>query len=169
MTEHIRILSTSVIENISRRGLLKGTLATGGLVLCASVLPVRAARAEDAPKFGADGMPHGTVNNPHAFVSIAPDGTVTIICHRSEMGQGVRTGMPLIIADELEADWSRVKVAQATGDEMKFGNQDTDGSRSTRAFHKTDARMRRRGAPDAGRRRRETLGRRRLGSRGGQS
>ena len=134
MTEHIRILSTSVIENISRRGLLKGTLATGGLVLCASVLPVRAARAEDAPKFGADGMPHGTVNNPHAFVSIAPDGTVTIVCHRSEMGQGVRTGMPLIIADELEADWSRVKVAQATGDEMKFGNQDTDGSRSTRHF-----------------------------------
>jgi isoquinoline 1-oxidoreductase beta subunit len=136
MTEHIRILSTSVIENISRRGLLKGTLATGGLVLCASVLPVRAARAEDAPKFGADGMPHGTVSNPHAFVSIAPDGTVTIVCHRSEMGQGVRTGMPLIIADELEADWSRVKVAQATGDEMKFGNQDTDGSRSTRHFTK---------------------------------
>ena len=47
-------------------------------------------------------MPHGTVNNPQAFVSIAPDGTVTIVCHRSEMGQGVRTGMPLIVADELE-------------------------------------------------------------------
>ena len=57
-----------------------------------------------------------------------------IVCHRSEMGQGVRTGMPLIVADELEADWSKVKVQQATGDEVKYGNQDTDGSRSTRHF-----------------------------------
>ena len=79
-------------------------------------------------------MPHGTVNNPLAFVSIAPDGTVTIVCHRSEMGQGVRTGMPLIVADELEADWAKVKIAQATGDEVRYGNQDTDGSRSTRHF-----------------------------------
>ena len=108
-------------------------VSTGGLVLALTVLPHRAARA-DAPKWGADGMPHGTVNNPLAFVSIAPDGTVTIVCHRSDMGQGVRTGMPLIVADELEADWARVKVAQATGDEVKYGNQDTDGSRSTRHF-----------------------------------
>src|SRR2546430_16550709 len=50
------------------------------------------------------------------------------------MGQGVRTGMPMIVADELEADWKRVRIAQAPGDEKKFGNQDTDGSRSTRHF-----------------------------------
>jgi isoquinoline 1-oxidoreductase subunit beta len=79
-------------------------------------------------------MPHGAVNSPEAFVSIAPDGTVTIVCHRSEMGQGVRTGMPLIVADELDADWTKVKIAQATGDEVRYGNQDTDGSRSTRHF-----------------------------------
>jgi isoquinoline 1-oxidoreductase beta subunit len=48
------------------------------------------------------------------------------------MGQGVRTGMPMIVADELEADWSRVRVVQAPGDEVRYGNQDTDGSRSTR-------------------------------------
>src|SRR6202167_3839333 len=135
MTKHIReIVSTSGIENVSRRGVLKGILSTGGLVLAIHVMPSGPALAEDAPKWGADVMPHGTVNNPLAFVSIAPDGTVTIVCHRSEMGQGVRTGMPLIVADELEADWSRVKVAQAPGDEVKFGNQDTDGSRSTRHF-----------------------------------
>src|SRR5271168_5350404 len=134
MTKHIREIESSGIENVSRRGVLKGLLSTTGLVLAVSVLPARPARAADAPKWGADGMPHGTVNNPLAFVSIAPDGTVTIVCHRSEMGQGVRTGMPLIVADELEADWSRVKVAQAPGDEVKFGNQDTDGSRSTRHF-----------------------------------
>jgi isoquinoline 1-oxidoreductase beta subunit len=133
MTQHIREMApTSGIENVSRRGVLKGILATGGLVLAVHVaLP---ALAEGAPKWGGDGMPHGTVNSPLAFVSIAPDGIVTIVCHRSEMGQGIRTGMPLVVADEMEADWARVKVAQATGDEAKYGNQDTDGSRSTRHF-----------------------------------
>ena len=134
MTKHLREIEPSYIENVSRRGVLKGILTTTGLVLAVHALPSRPALAADAPKWGADGMPHGTVNNPLAFVSIAPDGTVTIVCHRSEMGQGVRTGMPLIVADEMEADWSRVKVAQATGDEAKYGNQDTDGSRSTRHF-----------------------------------
>ena len=56
-------------------------------------------------------------NDPLVFVSIAPDGMVTIFCHRAEMGQGVRTGMPMIVADELEADWARVQVVQAPGDE----------------------------------------------------
>jgi isoquinoline 1-oxidoreductase beta subunit len=88
-------------------------------------------------------MPNGWVDNPLAFVSIAEDGTVTIVCHRAEMGQGVRTGMPMIVADELEADWKRVRVAQAPGDEKRFGNQDTDGSRSTRHFFEA---MRRCGA-----------------------
>ena len=50
------------------------------------------------------------------------------------MGTGVRTSLPLIVAEEMEADWSRVKVQQAHGDEVKFGNQDTDGSRSTRHY-----------------------------------
>ena len=83
---------------------------------------------------GAGKMPHGTVVDPHVFVAIAPDGIVTIIAHRSEMGTGVRTSLPLIVAEEMEADWSRVKVKQAHGDEVKFGNQDTDGSRSTRHY-----------------------------------
>ena len=134
MTKHLRgIAPPSSIENVSRRSALKGMAATGGLVLALTILPHRAAHAA-APKWGADGMPHGAVNSPEAFVSIAPDGTVTIVCHRSEMGQGVRTGMPLIVADELDADWTKVKIAQATGDEVRYGNQDTDGSRSTRHF-----------------------------------
>jgi isoquinoline 1-oxidoreductase beta subunit len=123
-----------IIENVSRRSFLAGTAAVGGLALAAHVFPAMAQKARDTKKYGADAMPHGTVNDPHVFVSIADDGTVTIICHRSEMGQGVRTGIPLILADELEADWTRVKVAQAPGDEVKYGNQDTDGSRSTRHF-----------------------------------
>ena len=121
-----------VVANVSRRRFLQGVTALGGLVLAVGF--DSAARAADEKKYGADGMPNGWVDNPLAFVSIAEDGTVTIVCHRSEMGQGVRTGMPMIVADELEADWRRVRVAQAPGDEKKFGNQDTDGSRSTRHF-----------------------------------
>jgi len=136
MTEHFRSFGSVSLENVSRRSVLKGLFGTSGLVIAATLLPMGLARAADAPKFGADGMPHGTVNNPLTFVSIAPDGTVTIVVHRSEMGQGVRTGMALIVADELEADWSKVKVAQAPGDEVKYGNQDTDGSRSHRHFIK---------------------------------
>jgi len=121
-----------IIANVSRRRFLQGVSALGGLVLAVGF--PSALRAADPPKYGADGMPNGWVDDPLAFVSIAEDGTVTIVCHRSEMGQGVRTGMPMIVADELEADWKRVRVVQATGDEKRFGNQDTDGSRSTRHF-----------------------------------
>jgi isoquinoline 1-oxidoreductase subunit beta len=121
-----------IVANVSRRRFLQGMSALGGLVLAVGF--PSAARAAEAKKYGADGMPNGWVDDPLAFVSIAEDGTVTIVCHRSEMGQGVRTGMPMIVADELEADWKRVRVAQAPGDEKKFGNQDTDGSRSTRHF-----------------------------------
>ncbi|WP_119459063.1 xanthine dehydrogenase family protein molybdopterin-binding subunit [Rhodospirillaceae bacterium SYSU D60014] len=122
------------ITNISRRGLLKGFGSAGSLVLAAQILPIRTLSAQETPVYGAAAMPHGTVNNPHVFLSIDPDGGVTIVSHRAEMGQGVRTGLPMIVADELEADWSRVRVVQAPGDEPKYGNQDTDGSRSTRHF-----------------------------------
>ncbi len=62
---------------------------------------------------GAGAMPHGTVNDPRVFVSVAPDGLVTIVAHRSEMGTGVRTSLPMVVADEMGADWDRVKVVQA--------------------------------------------------------
>ncbi len=120
------------IPAISRREFLARTAAIGGLALVATGTQIL--KAADAPRYGADGMPHGTVDTPWVFVSIGEDGIVTIVVHRSEMGQGVRTGMPLIVADELEADWGRVRVQQAPADEEKYGNQDTDGSRSTRHF-----------------------------------
>jgi isoquinoline 1-oxidoreductase beta subunit len=121
----------TTIENVSRRGFLKGMVATGGLVIAAEFVPVRAALAYAT---GADKMPHGVVSDPHVFVSIDPDGIVTIIAHRAEMGTGSRTSLPMVVADELEADWARVRVKQSPGDEVKYGNQDTDGSRSMRHF-----------------------------------
>ena len=119
------------VVNVSRRFMLKGVVATGTLVLGTSLLPGRA-MADWAT--GAGAMPGGTVNDPHVFISIDPSGLVTIIASRSEMGTGVRTSLPMVVADEMEADWSRVHVQQAPGDEKKYGNQDTDGSRSTRHF-----------------------------------
>jgi isoquinoline 1-oxidoreductase beta subunit len=119
------------VENVSRRSILRGLGIAGGLVLAA---PVLSRQAFAAYQTGAGKMPHGVVVDPRVFVAIAPDGTVTILAHRAEMGTGVRTSLPLIVAEEMEADWSRVKVKQADGDEVKYGNQDTDGSRSTRHY-----------------------------------
>ena len=112
------------IQNVSqegRRDFLKGAAATG-FVVGLQMAPV----AKTGPFSGLGGIGNaeaamGTLS-PNVFVSIDKSGTVTIIAHRSEMGQGVRTSVPMILADELEADWSRVKVEQAVGDKM-YGNQ----------------------------------------------
>ncbi len=110
----------------SRRGFLAGSAAF--------MLGVYATRGEAFPKWptGGEQMPHGLRDDPLIFVSIDSDGTVTLVAHRSEMGTGSRTSLPMIMADEMEADWDRVKIVQAEGDEPKYGNQDTDGSRSLR-------------------------------------
>ena len=121
-----------ILQNVSRRSFLKGTAWGTGAVIAASVVPLKLANAFEPYPHGGLEMPHGIVNNPQVFVSIDPDGTVTIVAHRSEMGQGARTSLPMVIADEMEADWARVKIVQAPGDEPLYGNQDTDGSRSLR-------------------------------------
>ena len=71
---------------------------------------------------------------PSVYLGLEPDGRVIIIAHRSEMGTGIRTSLPMIVAEELEADWARVKIEQAIGDK-KYGSQDTDGSESIRDFY----------------------------------
>ena len=120
----------SAVQNLSRRDFLKHTGVTGAVVLGAQIVPnpmIAAVRAQGA----------GDSIRPNLFVAIAGDGAVTITCSRSEMGQGVRTGIPMILADDLEADWQRVRIWQAPGDETKYDpagkdGQNTDGSRSTR-------------------------------------
>src|SRR5713226_2966739 len=71
--------------------------------------------------------------HPNLFVGIQQDGTVCIVAHRSEMGTTIRTSLPLVLADELDADWKRVKIEQAIGD-GRYGDQNTDGSHSVRSF-----------------------------------
>jgi isoquinoline 1-oxidoreductase subunit beta len=124
----------TILENVSRRDMLKGVVATGGFVLAGQFVPGIANADENQYNTGAGGMPGGVVSDPHVYVSIAKDGTVTIVAHRAEMGTGSRTSLPMVVADEMEADWSKVKIVQAPGDEPKYGNQDTDGSRSMRHF-----------------------------------
>ena len=112
----------NMIDNSSRRSFLRQAFGAGALVLGARILPTRALAALETAAF-----------SPNMFVGIKADGTVLIVAHRSEMGTSSRTMVPLILADEMEADWKRVKIEQAIGD-AKYGDQNTDGSHSIRSF-----------------------------------
>src|SRR5438309_7858275 len=129
---HIYNISSSDRETGSdRRGFLKGMLGAGAFVLSIGLMPEQLlARSADAS--ASDGMTKAPLR-PNVYLAIDTDGTAYIIAHRSEMGSGSRTALPRIVADELDADWARVKLVQATGDE-KYGDQDTDGSHSVRSF-----------------------------------
>src|SRR6478736_2227677 len=114
------------IFKVSRRDFLKTTsVSMSGLLLGISF------SCTDTSK-KLTGNP-SAIFSPNLFISINGNGDVTLVAHRSEMGTGIRTSLPLIMADELEADWNRVKVEQAVGDE-KYGDQNTDGSFSVRMF-----------------------------------
>ena len=99
---------------VSRRGFL-GIFSAGALVLCTDL--------------------EGDVTwQPSVYLGMEPSGVVTIVAHRSEMGTGIRTSLPMIAADELDVDFKNVRVEQAIGD-AKYGSQDTDGSNSIRSFY----------------------------------
>lgn len=129
---------SSVIENVSRRGFLKNMMSAGAFVLAVHYLP--------GVSFAESGDPLNPIEHaplhPNVFVGIETDGTIYIVASRSEMGTSSRTSVPLILADELDADWSRVKIVQGIGNPA-YGNQDTDGSKSVKDFF---APMRRAGA-----------------------
>lgn len=112
-----------------RRSFLKGLgLAAGGFAL--GVFAVDA-RADD--RATPDKSAQGAGLRPNVFVHVGSDDIVTIVCARSEMGQGVRSSLPVLVADEMGADMARVKIAQADGDEA-YGDQNTDGSHSVRGM-----------------------------------
>ena len=121
----------NTIENVSRRSFLRGgVIAAGALVLGVRYYPSLA--------FG-DTLPHDTnadraALHPSVYLGIVPDGTVWIVAHRSEMGTTTRTSLPLVVADELDADWKRVRIEQAIGGQG-CGDQNTDGSHSVRSFY----------------------------------
>lgn len=105
----------------SRRFFLKVSILSGGGMLIGGheALAQGPRRGQQAPL------------DPNAFVKIAPDGTVTLTGKNPEMGQGIKTALPMILAEELDLDWKRVRVVQGDLDEVKFGSQSAGGSRST--------------------------------------
>lgn len=122
------------ITNVSRRAFLQGVFSAGALVLSVPVwfrsTALGASPTDNAlPLSAAD----RAVLHSSAFLGIETDGTVYIVAARSEMGTGIATSLPRVVADELDADWDRVKIQQALGD-PRYGNQDTDGSHSVRSF-----------------------------------
>ena len=119
------------IANLSRRGFLKGIFGSGALILGAHYVPTMLWADASVPTPADLATLH-----PNIFVGINPDGTVHIVAHRSEMGTAIRTSLPMIVADELDADWKRVKIDQAIGD-PRYGDQNTDGSHSIRSFYDT--------------------------------
>jgi isoquinoline 1-oxidoreductase beta subunit len=113
------------IRNVSRRGFLRGAVAAGTFVLGVHLVP--------EPLWANTDGASPAVFQPDIYLRIASDGTVTIVANRSEMGCGSRTALPLVVADELDADWAKVKIDQAIGD-PRYGDQDTDGSHSVRSY-----------------------------------
>jgi isoquinoline 1-oxidoreductase subunit beta len=105
---------------IDRRSFLRvSALAGGGVMLGLYVKPAKA-------QFGA-----GPAPDAHTYIKIAPDGTVTIMAKNPEVGQGVKTMLPMMIAEELDVDWKNVKVEQTDFDDSKYAGQFAGGSFAT--------------------------------------
>src|SRR5215212_7753385 len=136
---------------IPRRSFLRALNLTVGGIALGYYFPVEAQRPTNEPGKPAAPKPRTgsqTVEasapglNPNVFIHVGPDGTVTIVCHRSEMGQGIRSSLPVLIADELGAEMAHVTIVQGDGDKA-YGDQNTDGSNSIRGIYED---MRRVGA-----------------------
>ena len=110
-------------NKIKRREFIKVVGLAGGGLFLASYVPLQygCANTIDDPK----------IFSPSVFLKIDSDGVVTIIVHRSEMGQGVKTALPMLVAEELEVDWDKIVIEQADAD-TKYGSQTTGGSTSIR-------------------------------------
>lgn len=112
-------MSTIIDTALSRRQFLKaGAAVGGGLLLSFNFPSLDAAAAADAQLL-------------NGYIRIAPDNTVTIMATNPEIGQGVKTMLPMLIADELDVDWAQVRVEQSSADSARWGRQMAGGSRST--------------------------------------
>lgn len=116
-------------DTSTRRTFLRVTaLGGGGVLLAIGVEPFGKLLAQQTRR---PVVPFPPNMPPSTFISVAADGTVTILAKNPDVGQGVKTSLPMLIADELDVDWKSVKVVQAGLDEGKYGPQRAGGSTST--------------------------------------
>ena len=129
IAKRARASTTGAVTSFSssRRIFLKASVTAGGGLLLQAVLPplVQVAIA-DAPAAPAD-----QAASLNAYIRIAPDGIVTIMSKNPEIGQGIKTMLPMVIAEELDVEWKNVRVEQAPLDEASFGRQFAGGSMAT--------------------------------------
>ena len=118
--------------NVTRRSFMQIVAGTGATFALGS-FSASACANPTSEKGNEEAVP-GTALN--AFVQIEADGTVTLTAPRPDMGQGVRTSLTMLVAEELDADWTKVKVVQAQGDGSKFGGQGVGGSGSVRGSNR---------------------------------
>lgn len=112
-----------VNQTTTRRFFLRSAaLAGGGIVLAGGLKAQRPQRRGD---------PAGPRQVPSSFIEIDANGTITLIAKNPEMGQGIKTALPMVLADELDVDWKMVRVRQSDLNEAKYGSQSAGGSRST--------------------------------------
>ena len=113
------------ITKTSRRDFIKLGLATGGGLVLGFNWSSSSASSFDI--INGSALPAGEVNF-NSYLSISPDDVITIFSPNPELGQNIKTSFPMIVAEELEADWSKVKVLQAPLDSKRFERQLTGGS-----------------------------------------
>ena len=113
-------------NSIGRRSFLRVSALTGGGLLIAAYVDPAEKLFGQAPQ-----APPPAVLKPNAFIRIAPDGIVTITAKNPEVGQGIKTMLPMLIAEELDADWKDVRIEQADVDYAKYGPQVAGGSTAT--------------------------------------
>lgn len=132
MNSTIELNGGDNVENVSRRRFIQGLGLGSSAFVLGVAIPLSSNAASTTTTSAKDGqLPL------NFFVSLDKLGAITIVCHRSEMGQGIRTSVPQIIADEMCADWNNVTVVQAPADREKYGSQGTAGSASIRSHFKT--------------------------------
>ncbi len=117
-------MSNTPSKKLNRRFFLRVSALAGGSILLGGGIEASAQQRGGTPRNAAPIL-------PSAFIQIHPNGMVTLTAKNPEMGQGIKTALPMIIADELDLDWKLVRVVQADLNEVKYGSQSAGGSRST--------------------------------------
>ncbi len=110
------------VSGESRRAFLRASVAAGGGLLLDFSLPGMLRARDDSAQ---------ATSTLNAFVQISNDGAVTIVSKNPEIGQGIKTMLPMLIAEELDVDWASIRIEQALSDPARYGVQFAGGSRAT--------------------------------------